>query len=362
MQIIDNENTNYQNQEPGKLSFPHFTEQERLDELKNNPSLYRKFQQLNESWRKRFLDFMTGKKTLPLTYDPFFKKLFQPDIYPERLSSLISSILGTDVTVCGILPNEESLLPANSMLIMDILVQMDDGSIANVEIQKIPYAFPAERMSCYSSDLVLRQYSRVKGEQGRNFTYNDLKKVYTIIFFEQSPADFKRGSLSQEYVHYGKTIFNTHLNLELLQEYFIITLDVFRENQYSKEKSTQNAWLSLLTSETVDDLERLVAEYPWMTGICQDMADYLYKPEEVLNMFSEALRILDDNTAQYMVDEMKKEIQEKDELIAEKDKAIDAAMNEKNMAIAEKDAAINEKNKALAEIETLKAMLAEKNG
>ncbi len=60
-------------------------------------------------------------------------------------------------------------------------------------------------------------------------------------------------------------------------------------------------------------------------------------------MFSEALRILDDNTAQYMVDEMKKEIQEKDELI-------DAITNEKNAEIARKD----------AEIEALKAMLAEK--
>ena len=350
MQIINNENTNHQKLEPGILSFPHFTEQERLNEFKNNPSLYRKIQQLDEPWKKRFLDFMTGKKTLPLTYDPFFKKLFQPDIYPERLSSLISSILGTDVTVCGILPNEESLLPANSMLIMDILVQLKDGSITNVEIQKIPYAFPAERMSCYSSDLVLRQYSRVKGEQGRNFTYKDLKKVYTIIFFEQSPADFKKGDLSQVYVHHGKTTFDTNLGLEFLQEYFIITLDVFKENQYSKEKSTQTAWLSLLTSETIDDLERLVAEYPWMTGICQDMADYLYKPGEVLNMFSEALRILDDNTAQYMVDEMKKEIQEKDELI-------DALMNEKNMVISKKDAEIAKKD---AEIETLKAMLTEK--
>ena len=343
MEKIKNVKINHENQKTGKLSFPHSTEQERLDELKNNPSLYQKFQQLNEPWKKRFLDFMTGKKTLPLTYDPFFKKLFQPDIYPERLSSLISSILGTDVTVCGILPNEESLLPANSMLIMDILVQLKDGSITNVEIQKIPYAFPAERMSCYSSDLVLRQYSRVKGEQGRNFTYKDLKKVYTIIFFEQSPADFKKGDLSQVYVHHGKTTFDTNLGLEFLQEYFIITLDVFKENQYSKEKSTQNAWLSLFTAESVDDLERLVAEYPWMAGICQEMADYLYKPEEVLSMFSEALRILDDNTAQYMVDEMKKEIQEKDELI-------DAITNEKNAEIARKD----------AEIEALKAMLAEK--
>ena len=108
------------------------------------------------------------------------------------------------------------------------------------------------------------------------------------------------------YVHHGKTTFDTKLGLEFLQEYFIITLDVFKENQYSKEKSTQNAWLSLFTAESVDDLERLVAEYPWMAGICQEMADYLYKPEEVLCMFSEALRILDDNTAQYMVDEMKK--------------------------------------------------------
>ena len=283
MEKINNKRIKHQNQKLGRLSFPHFTEQERLTEFKNNPSLYRRFQQLDEPWKKRFLEFMTGKKTLPLTYDPFFKKLFQPDIYPERLSSLISSILGTDVTVCGILPNEESLLPANSMLIMDILVQLKDGSITNVEIQKIPYAFPAERMSCYSSDLVLRQYSRVKN----------------------------------------------------------------KENQYSKEKSTQNAWLSLLTSETVDDLERLVAEYPWMAGICQDMADYLYKPGEVLNMFSEALRILDDNTAQYMVDEMKKEIQEKDELIAENKVEI----AEKNMVIS----------KQAAEIANLKAMLARKH-
>ena len=41
-----------------------------------------------------------------------------------------------DVMFYGILSNEESLLPANSMLIMDILVQMKDGSITNVEIQK----------------------------------------------------------------------------------------------------------------------------------------------------------------------------------------------------------------------------------
>ena len=115
-----------------------------------------------------FLDFMSGKKTLPLTYDPIFKKLFNPEIYPERLSDLISSIIRTPVTVIRALPLQESILEGNALLIMDILVQLEDGSLANVEVQKIPYMFPAERMSCYSSDLVLRQYSRVKGEKGKH--------------------------------------------------------------------------------------------------------------------------------------------------------------------------------------------------
>lgn len=35
-------------------------------------------------------------------------------------------------------------------------------TLANVEIQKIPYMFTAERISCYSSDLLLREYTRLK--------------------------------------------------------------------------------------------------------------------------------------------------------------------------------------------------------
>ena len=40
------------------------------------------------------------------------------------------------------------------------------------------------------------------------------------------------------------------------------------------------------------------------------MAEYLVKPEEVFDMYSEALRILDENTVKYMVDELKDENKE----------------------------------------------------
>ena len=320
--------------------FPSRTEHECLTELRKHPRSYFAYQNMSPEWKNRFLGFMEGTKTLPLTYDPFFKKLFNPDVYPERLSRLISSIIGTKVTVKCILSNEDSMLPSTSLLLLDIIVQLEDGSIANVEIQKIPYTFPGERMSCYSADLLLRQYTRVKGERGSIFTYQDLKTVYTIVMFENSPKECKDPELSDIYLHHGKAAFDTGIDFHLLQEYYVVALDVFQKSKYSKDINELNAWLSLLTATTLDDLVALISDYPWMEAICMDMSEYLYHPEEVVTMFSEALRKLDENTVNYMIDELKKE---RDEAIT---------------ALSEKDAALSEKD---AEIAALKTQLASLN-
>ncbi|RGG35643.1 hypothetical protein DWY07_04905 [Clostridium sp. AF23-6LB] len=334
--------------------FPARTEQECLAELRKHPRSFFAYQNMSPEWKNRFLGFMEGTKTLPLTYDPFFKKLFNPDIYPERLSSLISSIIGTKVTVQCILSNEDSMLPSTSLLLLDILVQLEDGSIANVEIQKIPYAFPGERMSCYSSDLMLRQYTRVKSLKGSSFIYKNLKTVYTIVMFENSPNECKETQSADIYLHHGKTVFDTGIELKLLQEFYVVALDVFCESKYAKDINELNAWLSLLTAQSVDDLAALVSDYPWMEAICKDMSEYMYDPEEVITMFSEALRMLDENTVHYMIDELQKE----------RDEAV-AALSEKDAALSEKDAEIaavlSEKNAMLSEIAALKAQLAALN-
>ena len=148
--------------------FPIRKKDDFLKDLQKDVNTFSKYLDLNNEWRNRFEDFMEGNKSLPLTYDPFFKAMFNPDIYPGRLSHLLSSIIGINVTVQSVLSQENRLLPTSPLLIMDIIVQLEDGSIANVEIQKIHYAFSGERMSCYSSDLLLRQYTRVKGEKRRS--------------------------------------------------------------------------------------------------------------------------------------------------------------------------------------------------
>ncbi len=301
-----------------------------LEEAMKQKHLYADYALLDETWKKRFDDYMTGKKTMPLTYDPFFKCMFHPDRHPDWLSHLLSAIIGEPVTVESVLPSESTAISIDSLLIMDIVVRLSDGSLANVEIQKIPYMFTAERISCYSSDLLMREYSRLKKD--KNFKYSDMKKVYTIVLYEKTEGDFKDPMLHGAYIHHGKTRFDTSLKLNLLQEYFLIALDVFDQNGYTDDKdsdaleteliATHNnipetglvtndlsmdnleGWLSILTAETMADVERVIRRYPWSEPIFREMSAYVNNPEEVILMFSEALKIADRNTVKYMIEEL----------------------------------------------------------
>ena len=301
-----------------------------LEEAMKQHNLYADYALLDETWKKRFDDYMTGKKTMPLTYDPFFKCMFHPDRHPDWLSHLLSAIIGEPVTVESVLPSENTAISVDSLLIMDIVVRLSDGSLANVEIQKIPYMFTAGRISCYSSDLLMREYSRLKKD--KNFKYSDMKKVYTIVLYEKTEGDFKDPMLHGAYIHHGKTRFDTSLKLKLLQEYFLIALDVFAQNGYTDDKNSDaleteliathnnipetgfatndlsmdslEGWLSILTAETMADVERVIRRYPWSEPIFREMSAYVNNPEEVILMFSEALKIADRNTVKYMIEEL----------------------------------------------------------
>ena len=160
---------------------------------------------------------------------------------------------------------------------------------------------------------------------------------------------------------------------ELLQRSYLIFLDVFNENKYPMDKNNRvTAWLSLLATRNVDDLTEILAVYPWLEAIYQDMASYLHKPEEVLTMFSDALKILDHNTVQYMIDELQNTIDDqkaqlsdahsqladKDSQLADKDSQLTnmhSQLADKDSLLAGKDSLINN---LAAEIAALKKQLA----
>ena len=61
-----------------------------------------------------------------------------------------------------------------------------------------------------------------------------------------------------------------------------------------------------------------------------------HKPEEVLTMFSDALKILDHNTVQYMIDEMQNTIDDQKAQLSDKD----SQLADKNSQLADKDSQI----------------------
>ncbi|MBQ1207663.1 MAG: PD-(D/E)XK nuclease family transposase, partial [Lachnospiraceae bacterium] len=230
-------------------------------------------------WEKKrkneFLDFCSGARGVKMLYDIFAKAILDPVKYPERLEDILSILLKRKVTIIKILPNEGIRIAAEqSLLVMDIVVKLEDGSIANVEIQKIGYAFPGQRCACYSSDLLLRQYKTIREEadveEEKRFSYRDVKDVYTIVFLEKSGGAFKE--YPAKYLHYFEQKSDTGLTLELLQKYIFVPIDIFLKKKDNIDISNRlNAWLLFLGSDDPGDIIRLIEASPEFKAMYQQI-------------------------------------------------------------------------------------------
>ena len=175
-----------------KDCFPMLQSREEvLKRIDGDKSLRETYQSWKEGEREAFFDMCTGARGVKMLYDGFFKEVMSPEYAPQRLSDFLSVVLGAAVRVKNVLPNDTTrLTDESSLLVLDIVVEFEDGRIANVEVQKIGYLFPGERSACYSADLLLRQYKRLRDERKKQFSYRDIRTVYTIVLFEHSPEEF----------------------------------------------------------------------------------------------------------------------------------------------------------------------------
>ena len=322
-----------------KQYFPMIREREDIkQEICENPKLLEKYREWDEEQQEEFLDYCTGVKGVKILYDAFFKEIMNPENTPERLNELLSLLLGQSVTIKRVLPGDSTrLADEQSLLIMDILVELSDTSLANVEVQKIGYRFPGQRSACYSSDLLLRQYKRVKGEKKKAFSYKDIKSVYTIVFFETSIKEFHE--YPQNYIHKFKQQSDTGLELELLQKYVFIPLDIFRIIYHNNVKSNgkngggncwnrTEAWLTFLSTDEPEIIIELISQYPEFKEMYEEIYVMCQNVEKVMEMFSKELIQLDRNTVQYMIDEMQDTIDVQKEELEAKQETIDTQKGE----------------------------------
>ena len=306
-----------------KQLFPNIrTEEAIIGEIKSDENLLAEYESWTELQQRDFLKFCSGMRGVKVLYDGFGKEILSPNYHPERLEELLSCILETEVKIRQVIPSDGTrIADEQSLVIMDIVVELMDGSLANVEIQRIGYLFPGERCACYSADLLLRQYKSVKSRKKRNFTYRDVKNVYTIVFIEKSTKEFQE--FPNTYIHRAKQQFDTGLSVNLLQEYVLVPLDIFRKTTHNKIiENKLDAWLTFLSNDTSEKVKELVEKYPEFRDMYQEIYDICENVEEVVRMFSKELQELDRNTVKFMIEEQEREIKAQKEQLRQSEEEL----------------------------------------
>lgn len=332
--------------------FPMIRTREEMNaEIENRAELKKIFSSWPEEAREEFLDFTTGAKGVKMLYDFISKEILDPHIYTERVEDFLSLLLEQRVKILEVLPVEGTRLADEySILIMDMVVELENGSIVNLEIQKNGYMFPGERSACYSADLLLRQYRRVRKknqEEGKakKSCYRDIKDVYTIVLFETSPSELHR--FKDVYMHHFEQTSDTGARMNLLQKYLFVTLDNFKSIKHNKSERMQidnrlEAWLAFISMDEPEVILQIVEEYPEFKEMYEQIYEICRNLEGVMGMYSKELQELDRNSVELMVDAMQKDLdktreeldwikgkleqteEERDKKLEEKDQVIEA--------------------------------------
>ncbi len=152
--------------------------------IEDSERLKRMFYHWTEEQRQEFLDFCTGVRGVKTMYDFISKEVLNPEYNPERVDELLSLLLKQKVRVVEVLPNDSTrIADETSLVIMDIVVQLKDGSIANLEIQKIGYKFPggsgahATLPTCCSGNI------RESAASGRKSLFTKISNKYLQSYY-----------------------------------------------------------------------------------------------------------------------------------------------------------------------------------
>ena len=300
--------------------------EEALRRIQSDPEAYATFIEFPNEHQEKLLEFIQGIRGLPLLYDPFFKKIFNPSDTPERLERFLSCLMDQKIHIVDVIPREGTqMVEKGSFVVMDILVQTEDGSYINVEMQKFGYDFTGERSTCYMSDLVMRQYTKVKSIKKKDFLFKDMKPIHLIVLMQHSSENFIK--VEPNYIHHARYICDTGAEINFLANYTYVSLDIF----HSVSQNISNyldAWLTFLSSDAPEDIIKVIDSYSEFEEYYHDIAAFRANPKELMNMYSEILAQIDRNTERYMIEEKQQKIERQNQEIEKQSKEIEKQSKE----------------------------------
>lgn len=73
--------------------------------------------------------------------------------------------------------------------------------------------------------------------------------------------------------------------------------------------SKLDAWLMFIASDQPCDIREVIEAYPEFTNLYREVFEFRYHKKELISMYSDALKILDANTTQYMIEIQQEQIE-----------------------------------------------------
>lgn len=255
-----------------------------MEQVYKNNELLSIWNRLSNETKQKIKEVDERKRVPDLLCDTIFKGIFNPDVNKDKLSQFISCIIGRKVKVLHSLDKEGYRLSIHSKgIILDLLVQFDDGSIGNVEIQRQGIYFPPQRAAVYSANLITRQYAIQHQQHKSDVNFTCVKPVYTIVIMEKSSGKLAK---SDGYIHHFKQRSDSGVELELLQYYDYVCLDKFRKKR-PKIAGELEQWLQFLSIEKVSEMEEFLLENQGFQSVYEYAILMLSHKEEMLHMFTD---------------------------------------------------------------------------
>ena len=149
------------------------------------------------------------------------------------------------------------------------------------------------------------------------------------------------------YIHRFQQQSDSGIELNLLQEYTFICLDIFDNiihNEGRKIDGRLEEWLVFLKEDDPDMIIKLLEQNSEFRDIYEEIYNICRNSERMMGMFSKELEILDRNTVKLMIDEL-------DEALGEEREKVKAIKQERETLKAEMQEAKAEKESLKAEME-----------
>ena len=114
-----------------------------------------------------------------------------------------------------------------------------------------------------------------------------------------------------------------------------------------------------LGSDKPEHIQKIIDNYPRFEEMYREIVRFRYSPEEAIGMFSEALKVLDENTVKYMIEEMKQELEESQKKLGDSLQELDQTWKDLQESQQELEASQQELQASQQEISRLKSLLKE---